>query len=128
MHRRRFGFRGKKDREIGTPMGGTHEQQRQCPPWRRPPWRSTMMAQALLFVALYGALSIGKTQMPGNGDEEGGYLSMAGRHRDLYFISVVGGSRPRDQQMQLLRQVYALQIRVAIYVFMPFSFVSFILV
>ncbi|CAA6672263.1 unnamed protein product [Spirodela intermedia] len=86
-------------------MGGTHEHQRQCVPWRRPPWRSTLIAQVLLFVALYGALSIGRTQMPRSGDEESGYISMTSRHRDLYFISVGGGSRPRDQQMQLLRQM-----------------------
>ncbi|KAK8952620.1 hypothetical protein KSP40_PGU015002 [Platanthera guangdongensis] len=67
-------------------------------------WRGTLLVQAALCVALYGALSIGTPQESSNL----GLSSRITRRRDsldLYFLSVRGGFWPADEQTQLLQQM-----------------------
>ncbi|KAK8918239.1 hypothetical protein KSP39_PZI021835 [Platanthera zijinensis] len=67
-------------------------------------WRGTLLIQAALCVALYGALSIGTPQESSNL----GLSSRRTRRRDsldLYFLSVRGGFWPADEQTQLLQQM-----------------------
>ncbi|PKU66903.1 hypothetical protein MA16_Dca018906 [Dendrobium catenatum] len=67
-------------------------------------WRGTLLTQAALCLALYGAFSIGTPQQ----SRKPGLMSGRTRRRELmdfYFLSVRGGFWPADEKSQLLQQM-----------------------
>lgn len=67
-------------------------------------WRGTLVTQAAICLALYGAFSIGTPQESRNP----GSTSRRSKGRnslDIYFLSVRGGLWPADEQSQLLQQM-----------------------
>ncbi|KAG9456280.1 hypothetical protein H6P81_000788 [Aristolochia fimbriata] len=64
---------------------------------RGPSWGCTVLTQVALFTALCAAFYVGIYFQRFNYANEGA--------RDLYFISVLGGNRPLNQQTHLLKQM-----------------------
>ncbi|XP_020576019.1 purple acid phosphatase 3 [Phalaenopsis equestris] len=65
------------------------------------PWRCTVLTQATLFLALYGAFSIGTPQESQNSRLRSGKVSKR-ESMNSYFLSVRGGFWPDHEQAQLL--------------------------
>lgn len=93
---------------FGSTRGGNCSSMKES--WNRPPstekfsWRVTVLTQAALCLALYGAFSIGTPHESRNA----GLMSRGARRRefvDSYFLSVRGGFWPADERTQLLQQV-----------------------
>lgn len=73
---------------------------------KTPPWRATLVAQVFLCIGLYAAFKVGAPQAAlrkGGGFGSGHGLSRGAN--DIHFLSVAGGSRSINQQMQLLRMM-----------------------
>ncbi|KAF8393063.1 hypothetical protein HHK36_021304 [Tetracentron sinense] len=64
----------------------------------KPSWICTLLTQASLCLALFIAFNLGRPQ-------KSIYYNSRGRHLDIYFLSVRGGSRPLKQQIHLLSQM-----------------------
>ncbi|XP_010525815.1 PREDICTED: uncharacterized protein LOC104803568 [Tarenaya hassleriana] len=62
---------------------------------RQSPWACTIFIQLSLCVAIYVSLHLGRSLLFSDADN--------GRHLDLHFITVSGGSRPLHQQNRLLK-------------------------
>ncbi|KAG0470793.1 hypothetical protein HPP92_016901 [Vanilla planifolia] len=65
--------------------------------------KRTLLTQAALCLALYGAFSIGRPQERSHMSRSRGLIRV--ESLDLYFLSVRGGFWPADDQSQLLRQM-----------------------